>query len=218
MEQQAHSVGIHAAGLAVSRGGRMVLRDVSFSLKAGEALLLKGPNGAGKSTLLRAVAGLLPLESGQILRNGVNISDDPDGHRAGLMYVGHGLGLKASLTARENLAFWRAAMGGSGDVAAALTAFGLLPVADMAVGRLSAGQQRRVSLARLLLAEAPLWLLDEPTVTLDAAACEQLTVLMNRHCAKGGMIMAATHQDLALEKARTLHLMPASVPAFEDAL
>lgn len=216
MERQAHRSDIQATRIAVHRGGRMVLRDVSFSLGSGQALLLKGPNGAGKSTLLRAIAGLLPLASGHILRGAVDITVDPDSHRAGLMYIGHGLGLKAALTARENLTFWRAAMDGVGAVEAALAAFSLAPIADMAVGRLSAGQQRRVSLARLLLTDAPLWLLDEPTVTLDTAAIGQLIMLMDRHCGQGGMIIAATHQDLDLAAAQTLPLAPAL--AFEDAL
>lgn len=199
------------ADITVGRGGRTVLRGVSFSLAAGGALVLKGANGAGKSTLLRAIAGLLPLAAGRILRSGDDVADDPEGHRAGLMYVGHALGLKATLTVAENLAFWASVLAAPPDrVARAMDGFALGPLANLAVGRLSAGQQRRASLARLGLADAALWLLDEPTVSLDAAAVDRLTAVMADHRRQGGMIIAATHQDVGLADAQTLTLTPVS--------
>ncbi|MGO9136017.1 MAG: heme ABC exporter ATP-binding protein CcmA [Methylovirgula sp.] len=192
---------IEAKSLAVERGGRLIFQDLAFQLAAGEALLVTGPNGAGKSSLLRALAGLLPLAGGRI-------TVDPE--TAGLAeichYVGHADALKPSLTVYENLAFWTAMLrrgaAGAGDAAArietALARLGLARIADLPCAYLSAGQKRRAALARLIAAERPLWLLDEPATALDVASQATLAELMRAHLAEGGMIIAATHAPLAI--------------------
>ena len=196
-----------ASKVTARRGGRLVFRDLDLAVAPGEAVILRGPNGAGKSTLLRLLAGLLKPETGQVLCAGVAISDDPEGHRAGLHYVGHSLALKGILTAAENLAFWAAARSGdAAGVMAALAKMGATPFANLEVRRLSAGQQRRVSLARLFASPASLWLLDEPTVTLDQATVASLARHMAAHLAAGGMIVAATHVELGLEGARVMEM------------
>ncbi|HEY8580832.1 MAG TPA: heme ABC exporter ATP-binding protein CcmA [Beijerinckiaceae bacterium] len=192
--------------LDLARGGRRLARGLAFSLAGGEALVVTGPNGAGKSTLLRALAGLLPPAAGRVALTGAGIAaDDPPGVHA--HYLGHADALKAALTARENLAFWAGVLGG-GTVGplAALEALGLDHAADLPVAWLSAGQKRRVALARLLVAERPLWILDEPATALDAAAQTRLAEIMARHRSGGGLIVAATHAPLGLEDARELRL------------
>jgi len=197
---------LEAQGLGIIRGERPVFAGLDLSVAAGEALVLRGPNGAGKSTLLRLLAGLLSATVGRITWNGAAIDDD---HGRRLRYAGHGDALKPALTARENLAFW-ARFEGGGDVDGALDRLGLSTLADLPAGILSAGQKRRLGLARLALCPRPLWLLDEPTVSLDAAAVEMLAGLIADHRAAGGMVVVATHDGLALEDARTLVLEKAS--------
>ena len=198
---------LEVSGIRVERGGRRVLDGLSFALEAGEALVVSGPNGAGKSTLLRAIAGLLPLRAGKIALTGGN--DAPP--RESAHYVGHADGNKASLTAAENLAFWAAMLRGPQSEPSlrpleALSAFGLGHVADLPAAVLSAGQRRRVALARLLVARRPLWLLDEPATALDAASQAQLSHLMRTHLASAGMIVAASHGALDLPNARHVAL------------
>ena len=208
--------GLMAEKVTARRGGRLVFRDLDLAVAPGEAVILRGPNGAGKSTLLRLFAGLLRPEAGGITRAGVAIADDPEGHRADLHYIGHSLALKGILTAAENLAFWAEARGGTAaEVLAALHKAGATPFANLEVRRLSAGQQRRVSLARLFVSPASLWLLDEPTVTLDRAAVAALARNMAGHLASGGMIVAATHVDLGLGGARVFEM--AASPYDEEA-
>lgn len=180
----------------VERGGRRVLAGLSFILHPGEALIVTGPNGAGKSTLLRALAGLLPLAAGRIR---IEAGKDAPPSREIAHYVGHGDANRASLTPTENLAFWasmltrRAPTSQTMHPVDALAAFGLAGVADLPLAVLSAGQKRRVALARLLSASRPLWLLDEPTTALDAASQTGLMEHMRTHLGHGGMIVAATH-------------------------
>lgn len=191
--------------LALSRGGRLVVSDVAFRIESGEALLVTGPNGAGKSTLLRALAGLLRPSSGTIRLVGPRIDrDDPPGLHA--HYVGHADALKSALTARENLAFWGAALGGRGDALSALQHVGLPHVADIPAGWLSAGQKRRVSLGRLFVAARPVWILDEPATALDKASQARLADAMAEHRASGGLVVAATHAPLGLEDAHELRM------------
>ncbi len=193
-----------AENLHVRRGGRAIVENVSFRLEKGEALVVSGPNGAGKSTLLRALAGLLPLARGRFSLDG-----DADEVQSALHYIGHADGMKPALTAQENLAFWGAFLstGAPGlDPRAALKAVGLGHVAEFPVAYLSAGQKRRVALARLLVARRPVWLLDEPTTALDVAAQANFADLMRAFRADGGMIVAATHAPLGLDDARTLRL------------
>ena len=197
---------LSAHEIAIERGGRRVLTGVSFTARAGQALLLVGPNGSGKSSLLRAVAGFLPLASGRFTLEGgaaeAGISEQAH-------YLGHADALKSALTAGENLAFWADALGGDSRRAAwiaALDRLGLARVADFPTRALSAGQKRRVALARLLIAPRPIWLLDEPTTALDATAQGQFAVVMRAHLAGGGLILAATHAPLALDDAARLTL------------
>jgi heme exporter protein A len=199
---------LEARDLACLRGERVVFADLSFRLDSGGALLLVGANGAGKSTLLRLLAGLLRPEAGALLWNGADALADRAAHAARLRYLSHQDALKPTLTARENLVFFARLWGG--DVDAALDALGLAPLAALPARVLSSGQKRRLALARLALSDpahpAPLWLLDEPTVGLDAASVERLGGLLARHRAAGGMVLAATHLPLPLPGAGELRL------------
>lgn len=194
--------------LSVSRGGRLVLDRLSFSVASGQALVVSGPNGAGKSTLLRALAGLLPHMGGAIALAG----GPPDAELPQLAhYLAHSDGLKSALTVEENLDFWSRYLAREPDrrscsVDAALAVVGLGRIAGAPVGALSAGQKRRAALARLLVAFRPLWLLDEPLTALDRASREKFAAAMRDHCAQGGLIVAATHEPLGLEEASTLAL------------
>ncbi len=190
-----------ATGLAAVRGGRPVFADLSFALQPGALLAVTGPNGAGKSTLLRLVAGLLRPAAGSVVLEGAGDA----GIGENVHYLGHLDALKAGLTVRQNLAFWRKLWGG-GDIDAALAAVGLEPLGDLHASVLSAGQKRRVALARLLVSRRVLWLLDEPATALDAAAEAGLGRLIADHLAGGGMAIAATHRDLPVQPAATLAL------------
>ncbi|WP_431271366.1 heme ABC exporter ATP-binding protein CcmA [Dankookia sp. P2] len=199
---------LEARDLACLRGERVVFAGLSFRLEPGGALLLVGANGAGKSTLLRLLAGLLRPEAGALLWDGRDALADRAAHAARLRYLSHQDALKPALTARENLHFFARLWGG--EVAAALAALDLLPLAELPARVLSSGQKRRLALARLALSDpahpAPLWLLDEPTVGLDAASVERLGRLLARHRAAGGMVLAATHLPLPLPGAGELRL------------
>ncbi|MEW5963189.1 MAG: heme ABC exporter ATP-binding protein CcmA [Pseudomonadota bacterium] len=195
-----------ADNLTLMRGARTVIDRLSFRAAAGDTLLLTGPNGAGKTTLIRALAGLLRPSAGSIRLDGgaAAIEVAEQAH-----YVGHLNGIKPSLTVAENLAFWRAYLDGSGnphDVADALDRFGLASLAEIPAGYLSAGQKRRLGLARLLVARRPVWLLDEPTVSLDAASTRLLAEVVDSHVAAGGLVVAATHLPLGLARTTELRL------------
>ena len=186
------------------RGGREVFSGLGFVLQSGEALLVTGRNGAGKSSLLRMIAGLIHVASGLLeLRDG-----DPELTLAEQShYLGHQDALKPSLTIAENLTFWARYLGGDGETPpAALASVGLDALAELPAAYLSAGQRRRLSIARLIAAKRPIWLLDEPTSALDRAAQERLSELMAAHLAGGGMIVAAAHGPIGLERARELPL------------
>jgi len=193
-----------AEGLAVFRGERLVFRDLDFSLAAGQALVLAGPNGSGKSTLLRLLAGLVRPIAGRLLWEDQDALADLAGHAARVAYVGHQDAVKPGLTAAENLRF--AARLAGGVVAEALAAMGLDDLADLPARMLSAGQKRRLALARLALTAAPLWLLDEPTLGLDTASIGRFGGLLAAHRAHGGMVVAATHVPLPLDGTRELRL------------
>lgn len=195
--------------LVVRRGGREVINDLSFQLLPGQGLLLTGPNGAGKTTLIRALAGLMRSDSGTVRLEG---ADEPGDVGAHCHLIGHQNGVKASMTVAENLQFWAKFLGpDEGKVVPALERFGLSDIEDLPAGYLSAGQKRRLGLARLLVAARWLWLLDEPTVSLDAASTEVLAKVIAEHLAGGGMAIAATHIPLGIAAMRELKL--GSVPA-----
>lgn len=193
-----------ARDLACIRGERAVFAGLSFALAPGAALLLTGSNGAGKSTLLRVLAGLLAAAEGQLLWDGEDVAADRAAHARRLRYLSHQDALKPALTARENLLFAGTVQGG--DIQAALEAVGLGTLAELPARVLSSGQKRRLALARLALAPAALWLLDEPTTGLDAASVERLGLLLAQHRGQGGMVIAATHLPLPLPEAGELRL------------
>ncbi len=193
-----------AVDLACHRGGRDVFSGLGFAVASGEALTITGRNGAGKSSLLRTIIGLARIAHGRIALEG----GDPELTVAEQAhYLGHYDALKPSLSVRENLHFWAGFLGGeSADIRPALDAVGLDELADLPAAYLSAGQRRRLSIARLLAVKRPIWLLDEPTSTLDASAQQQLAGLMRAHLDDGGLILAATHAPLDLVGAKELRL------------
>ena len=192
-------------GLACRRGERLVFAELSFTLPLGGALLLTGPNGSGKSSLLRLMAGLSRPEAGSLFWDGTPIDDDRAAHRARLHFIGHQDAVKPALAVGETLAFW-ASMHGSAAVAAALAHFRLAPLADWPCRHLSAGQRRRLALARVLASPAPLWLLDEPTTGLDAEAQKDLLAAIAAHRRSGGRVVLSTHADLPIDEAAVLGL------------
>lgn len=182
--------------LTVARGGMRAVEGVSFALGAGEALILRGPNGIGKTTLLRTVAGLQPPVAGQV-------ETGPDA----IAYAAHADGLKTALSVAENLRFW-AKVFGADQVEAAIVAMNLGGLEDRPAASLSAGQKRRLGLARLLVTGRPVWVLDEPTVSLDTASVALFGQVVRAHLAAGGAALMATHIDLGLDEARVLDLAP----------
>ncbi len=193
--------------LGCVRGDRPVFAGLDFRLEPGGALLLTGPNGSGKSSLLRILAGLLPPAAGVLRWRGRPVEEAEPPHTSELHYLGHQDALKPALTVRENLAFWtRLRRGEEASVDGALARFALDHLAEVPGRLLSSGQRRRLALARLLAAPAPLWLLDEPGVGLDAASLTTLNAVLAEHRAAGGTVVAATHQPLDLPGAGVLSL------------
>lgn len=184
-----------AQNISIARAGVMVLAGLSFDLGAGEALILRGPNGAGKTTLLRAVAGLQPLAAGQIT-----------GAEDSIAYGAHADGVKPTLSVAENLRFW-ARVYGTDLADTAMAQMNLAALADRRAGQLSAGQKRRLGLARILVTGRRVWVLDEPTVSLDAASVALFAAMVQRHLASGGAALLATHIDLGFA-AQVLDITP----------
>lgn len=187
---------VEAAGLAVTRGGTLVFDNLGFAVRTGEVLLLRGPNGAGKTTLLLTLFGVIRPTAGSVAISG----GDPEARRKTAMhFLGHRAAVKPHLTVDETLGFWAALNGGTGEpVAAALDRVGLGRLGAVDAGHLSAGQTRRLALARLLVSPRPIWLLDEPSAALDAAGEALVAGLIDAHCRNAGIVIAATHQDIAL--------------------
>jgi heme exporter protein A len=197
------------------RAARPVFGGLDFTLRQGGALILVGPNGSGKSSLLRLMAGLSRPAEGRLCWDGEDVADDRVGHNERIRYLGHLDPVKPVLSVAENLSFWAAGEGAPAALAA-LAAFGIRHLADVPGRYLSAGQKRRVNLARLLVRRSPLWLLDEPTTALDRDAVGMLADVIAGHRAGGGMVAVSTHAELALPGAAVLDL--SDFPAFtEDA-
>lgn len=196
--------------LTCIRGERMVFTGLGFAVTSGGALVLTGPNGSGKSSLLRLMAGLLRPAAGKIAWNDESTAENPEAHRARVLYVSHQEAVKPALTVGENLAFWATLATvppAHGDaIGPALEAFGIDHLADVPARYLSAGQKRRLTLARLVATPAALWLLDEPTTALDTDAVVRLRRVIERHRAGGGLVVVSTHTDLGLADARSLDL------------
>ena len=188
-----------AEKLACARGTRRLFEGLSFRATAGQALALEGANGAGKTSLLRLIAGFLPQASGRVFitENGQDIVE-PEERGPYIAWLGHQDALKASFTVSEQLAFFGKLYGRDGDHAALLEQVGLTRQAELPCRYLSAGQRRRLGLARLLLSQRPLWLLDEPFAALDSAGKGLVARLIAMHCGQGGIVLAATHEPLGL--------------------
>jgi heme exporter protein A len=190
--------GLTTHKLGCIRGERAVFAGLDLALTPGRAMLLSGPNGSGKSSLLRVLAGLLPPAAGRIDWEGTDIAEDRDGHRARIAYIGHADPLKPALTAAENLSFWARLYGFDPDVEPALIQFSIESLADVPVRYLSAGQRRRVTLARLALGQnsqagPALWLLDEPATGLDPGALSMLANTILAHLSNEGVAIISTH-------------------------
>ncbi len=203
------------------RGGRILFRDLSFSVAEGEGMLLEGQNGAGKTSLIRIIAGFLPPNSGHIIFEG--ITEEMESVEK-IHYVGHKNGLKSNLTVEETVEFWQTYLGENStgqshefhnqddhislvpSIENAVNKFGLSSLMTIPAGLLSAGQKRRLSLSRLLLASRPLWLLDEPSHGLDAASQDILANLISTHISEGGSVIATTHTPLGVAFGKSLNL------------
>jgi heme exporter protein A len=198
--------------LLCRRGERMVFRHVSFALSPGGVLLLRGPNGSGKSSLLRLMAGLLRPAAGELRWDGRRIEAEAEDHRRQLAFLGHLDAIKPALSVAENLGFWC----GAGAVELALAALGITSLAPLSARFLSAGQRRRLALARIVASAAPLWLLDEPTNALDDEAAAMFAAALASHRARGGMAAIALHGGQAPPQAEVLTLQPAATDPLDE--
>jgi heme exporter protein A len=196
---------LRISDLCIARGGIPVLQGLSFTLEPGRVLILRGPNGSGKTTLLRTIAGLQVPVSGTI-----------SGAEDSIAYGGHSDGIKPTLTVAENLKFWAQVFGAKG-IDAAINAFDLGVLRDRPAGELSAGQKRRVGLSRMLVTGRPIWVLDEPTVSLDVKSVALFATAVRAHLGQGGSALIATHIDLGLDSA-VLEVGPykAKLPPIDD--
>jgi heme exporter protein A len=201
-----HNALFEAENLACLRAERLIFTSLSFVLDAGAALILRGPNGSGKSSLLRLMAGLSRPQSGELRWNGAPIADDPAAHRTRLLFVGHHDAVKLALQVGETLRFWAGMRGASDKIEVALDHFRLTRLAALPCQLLSAGERKRLALARLIASPTELWLLDEPTTGLDERAIADLFRAIADHRASGGRLAIASHAALDLPGAATLSL------------
>ena len=206
---------LEANALECVRGGRSLFQSLSFSLEPGEMLEVSGPNGSGKTSLLRMLCGLLPPAAGEILWQGANISSLKEEYFKGMAYLGHANGVKAELSALENLRIAGGLSGrhpGAEKIGAALERMGLGGRETVPAKTLSQGQQRRLALARLLVGDKALWVLDEPLAALDSAAVGLVQSVLGEHLVGGGLAVLTTHQPLDVRAGRTtrMHLAPVS--------
>ena len=202
--------------LACRRAGRLIFHRLGFRVGAGQAAAVRGPNGVGKSTLLRQLAGLLPVAGGDARLGEVSLARDRQGFQERVAYAGHLDAVKPALGIGENLRLWAGIHGHGPDRAeAALARFGLDAIAARPAAQCSAGQKRRLGLARLLVMDRPLWLLDEPTVSLDADATALVAELVRAHMAAGGLALIATHVDLGLGPIPELRMSPPEAGAHD---
>lgn len=205
---------LEAERLACRRGGRMVFHDLSFCVAAGQAALLRGPNGVGKSSLLRVLAGLIPPASGEIRLDKTATADDASARQEQVAYAGHQDAVKPALGVRQNLAAWAGIFDTPTQrIDDALAFFGLDQISGRPAAQCSAGQKRRLGLARLMVVDRPVWLLDEPTVSLDAGSAGLVADLVKRHCAAGGSAIIATHIDMDLPGAALIEMTPPTANA-----
>ena len=197
-----------AESLSCERGGRLLFVDLAFRLPPGGALLLSGANGSGKTSLLRVLAGLLAPRTGRVLWRGLDTREEPAPWRRALGWLGHDDAVKPQITVAENLSFWRAldAPAGAGDGAEALRSLGLERLSDLPAGLLSAGQRRRLALARLRATRGGCWLLDEPAATLDRESVARLMSMIAAHRDAGGVAVVAGHGEIGLDDANRLEL------------
>lgn len=190
--------------LTAIRDDRELFESVSFSVSAGDLVQVEGRNGSGKTTMLRIITGLGDSEAGKILWKGVETRKDRDAFHQDLLFIGHQTGVKKELTAFENLSFYQKLNGSTGvtedDIWMALAKVGLAGKEDIPAGKLSAGQQRRVALARLWLSRHPLWILDEPLTAIDKQGIKVIEALFMEHTQNGGMVLFTTHQDMFTER------------------
>ncbi|CAI1737463.1 Cytochrome c biogenesis ATP-binding export protein CcmA [Serratia ficaria] len=189
---------LEARGLSCVRDERTLFSELSFSVHPGEIIQVEGPNGAGKTSLLRILAGLARPDAGEVLWRGRNTLRDRAAYHQELLFLGHQPGIKTLLTPFENLRFYQAVRSApeSRAIWRALEQVGLVGYEDLPVAQLSAGQQRRVALARLWLSDSPLWILDEPLTAIDKQGVAELISLFEQHARQGGMVLLTTHQDL----------------------
>ena len=195
--------------LACRRGGRVLFADLDLRLEEGDAAVVTGPNGSGKSSLLRVIAGLIPPFIGEVLWNGQNTRKNPDSFRSAVRYVGHSDGLQPALSVLDNLRFWANIYGSAnnfGSLRRGLEAVGLADLMGLPANVLSAGQRRRLALARAVATNGKLWLLDEPTVALDTQSVEEIESIITDFRAAGGMVFASTNAPLKLERSKSVNL------------
>ena len=205
--------------ISLKRGNRLLIKDLSFSLKKGESLLVTGPNGVGKTTLIRSIAGFLDPEKGKISYQAeakTTNQDDEETRREHIHYIGHKNGIRTSLTVLENLEFWKSFFASETDLKDIIKTYYLESLINIPAGYLSAGQKRRLGLARLSIVKRAIWLLDEPTVSLDEMSANIVATAASNHLKNGGILVAATHIPLEIPFTQHIQLSKNIEQDWED--